>query len=54
MHAGYAGKIQVMKKEVITIKAILLSYPCTIRIDKQLSVPCNLANLKQFTKINWC
>ena len=31
MHAGYTGKIQVMKKELI-IKAVLLSY---VRINKQ-------------------
>ena len=34
MHAGYTGKIQVIKKELI-IKAILLNYPCIIRINKQ-------------------
>ena len=44
MHAGYTGKIQVKKKELI-IKAMLLSYPQT-RINKQLLAPCNFSGFE--------
>ena len=41
----YTGKIQVMKKELI-IKAISLSYTCTIRINKQLLATCNFSEFE--------
>ena len=37
--------IQVMKKELI-IKAMLLSYPCTVRINKQLLAACNFSEFE--------
>ena len=48
MHAGYTGKIQVMKKLIINCKA--MCYPCTIIINNNQRHVI-LVNLKQFAKI---